>query len=184
MGTQLFEENKQLRELIASLGGDSSSVPSSSLSSISPLSLNTSKTAKRVKRECRVDLPANSLESEATQNPSQQLEPRTHQLAVATTALLLTLLSASRSVMTGATPKPQDPQLMTSTSLESTPRSSSECVPSSTRTEGPSKLLIGQTTSSLSIQRSPQTSRSTSWGLCLTADPTNVLRPQSQALVS
>merc|ERR1711959_580957 len=63
MGTQLFEENKQLRELIASLGGDSSSVPSSSLSSISPLSLNTSKTAKRVKRECRVDLPANSLES-------------------------------------------------------------------------------------------------------------------------
>merc|ERR1712070_82709 len=92
---QLVEENKKLRELIASLGGDASAISPTSLStsvSQTPGSLSTSNTAKRIKRECRVDLKANSLESEATQANS-------HQLALATTALLLTLLPTTSSTI-------------------------------------------------------------------------------------
>merc|ERR1712146_158284 len=68
----------------------------------------------------------NSIESEATQSISQQLEPTSHQLAVTTTALLLTLLSATISS------KPTEPQMPPClTSLESIPPSFSACAKNS-----------------------------------------------------
>merc|ERR1719506_2162693 len=62
---QLMEENEQLRKLIATLGGDPSAIPASLSTPVVPIpeSQSTSKPAKRVKRECRADLKANSLES-------------------------------------------------------------------------------------------------------------------------
>merc|ERR1712159_70703 len=62
--TELLSENKKLRELIVSLGGDLSSIPTSHVEpQLNKPPTSMSKTAKRVKRECRVDLAANSLES-------------------------------------------------------------------------------------------------------------------------
>merc|ERR1711861_61696 len=140
---QLVEENKKLRELIASLGGDASAISPTSLStsvSQTPGSLSTSNTAKRIKRECRVDLKANSLESEATQANSQQLEPTHHQLALATTALLLTLLSTTSSTI---------------------PRTSLKCA---SRSQTQSNLLTAQK----SLPTALATLTSISQNLCLT----------------
>merc|ERR1711934_960272 len=124
---KLVEENTRLRELIASLGGTASSVAQTNVSEVPPLSTsNNHMSAKRVKRECRVALTANSIESEATQPTSQQLEPTPHQLAVTTTALLLTLLSTMTS---SKLTEPQMPRCLTSP--ESTRTTSSACVRSS-----------------------------------------------------
>jgi len=86
---RLVEENLKLRELVASLGGDLSSI-----APIPPLEetnsedlIISSKKAKHTKLEYR-DTTANSFESEVTHNNSQQLE-LFNPLAVATTVLLL-----------------------------------------------------------------------------------------------
>merc|ERR1711934_847236 len=139
---QLMEENEQLRKLIATLGGDPSAIPASLSTPVVPIpeSQSTSKPAKRVKRECRADLKANSLESEATQANSQQLEPTHHQLALATTALLLTLLSTTSSTIP-ADLSLQEAAVMTSTSPESIPQTSLKCA---SRSQTQSNLLTAQ----------------------------------------
>jgi len=63
---RLLEENLKLRELVASLGGDVSTLPSvPPLDSISEDLAIPLKKAKHTKIECRVDTTANSFESAA-----------------------------------------------------------------------------------------------------------------------
>eukprot|EP00657_Telonema_sp_P-1_P003951 TRINITY_DN1918_c0_g1_i1.p1 TRINITY_DN1918_c0_g1~~TRINITY_DN1918_c0_g1_i1.p1 ORF type:complete len:260 (+),score=17.18 TRINITY_DN1918_c0_g1_i1:207-986(+) len=118
----LQDENKRLRELLASVGVDAS-FPPVQVKDIAPIPelLSSHKTAKRVKRECRVTPTANSFESEDTQNPSPQLE--NNPLAVATTVLLLTCCQMATSMVPWNEDAPLDstpttlPTLQTSTSI-------------------------------------------------------------------
>merc|ERR1712093_740288 len=147
----LLEENEQLRKLITTLGGDPSAIPASLSTPVVPTipeSQSTFKPAKRVKRECRADLKANSLESEATRANSLQLEPTPHQLALATTALLLTLLSTTSSTIR-ANPKLQDAQITTSTSPGSIPTTSSNCASNSQTRNHPQAAMTSTTVPSL-----------------------------------
>merc|ERR1712093_859203 len=186
----LLEENEQLRKLITTLGGDPSAIPASLSTPVVPTipeSQSTFKPAKRVKRECRADLKANSLESEATRANSLQLEPTPHQLALATTALLLTLLSTTSSTIR-ANPKLQDAQITTSTSPGSIPMTSSNCASNSQTRNHPQAALTSSTTitstnvpSLTSISpNSCLTRHRMEPGALLTVDPTKVLLSQSQ----
>merc|ERR1711977_454054 len=178
---QLMEENEQLRKLIATLGGDPSAIPASLSTPVVPIpeSQSTSKPAKRVKRECRADLKANSLESEATRANSLQLEPTPHQLALATTALLLTLLSTTSSTIR-ANPKLQDAQITTSTSPGSILTTSSNCASNSqTRNHPQGAPTTVPSLTSISPNSCLTRHRMEHGGL-LTVDPTNVLMSQLQ----
>merc|ERR1711934_222252 len=184
---QLMGENEQLRKLIATLGGDPSAIPASLSTPVVPIpeSQSTSKPAKRVKRECRADLKANSLESEATRANSLQLEPTPHQLALATTALLLTLLSTTSSTIR-ANPKLQDAQITTSTSPGSILTTSSNCASNSQTRNHPQGALTtvpSSTTVPSLTSISPNsclTRHRMEHGGLLTVDSTNVLMSQLQ----
>eukprot|EP00657_Telonema_sp_P-1_P003952 TRINITY_DN1918_c0_g1_i2.p1 TRINITY_DN1918_c0_g1~~TRINITY_DN1918_c0_g1_i2.p1 ORF type:complete len:223 (+),score=36.04 TRINITY_DN1918_c0_g1_i2:207-875(+) len=67
----LQDENKRLRELLASVGVDAS-FPPVQVKDIAPIPelLSSHKTAKRVKRECRVTPTANSFESAVGEQPT------------------------------------------------------------------------------------------------------------------
>merc|ERR1712146_256697 len=170
---QLVEENKKLRELIASLGGDASAISPTSLStsvSQTPGSLSTSNTAKRTKRECRVDLKANSLESAVgAHTPPIGLSNHCTTLDI---AVHNQLNDSSRSELTGSCS-------MTSTSAESIPQTSLKCA---SKSQTQSNLLTAQK----SLPTALATLTSISRNLCLTrqqiqpgtslvADSTNVL---------
>jgi len=129
---RLVDENMRLREIVASLGGDASSIPAVTLEpipEITPESSNNRKSAKRIKSECRVDHTANSFESEATQSPSPQLENTSHQLAVATTVLLLTCCQMATSTI------PTNPQIAFHQTSTLTSPNSIGCVTASHKTQ-------------------------------------------------
>jgi hypothetical protein len=144
---RLLEENLKLRELVASLGGDLSTLPS-----VPPMETTSedlaicSKKAKRTKFECRVETTANSSESEVTHNTSQQLELY-NPLAVATTVLLLVCFPIMNALSQMSTESLQayitniSTQLAISTGSQSAPRMSkkfSHCHP---RTPHPNPTL-------------------------------------------
>ena len=114
---ELTEQNSKLREMIASLGGDASLVPPSGspANEGATSSTQTPSRAKRQRMESRIGdrvthTAENSSESEDTQidnNTSQQSEKaKHHQLAVATTVLILTLFHAIRSHLSSTQVRP------------------------------------------------------------------------------
>merc|ERR1711865_499272 len=114
---ELTEQNSKLREMITSLGGDASLVPPSGspANEGATSSTQTPNRAKRQRMETRIGdrvthTAENSSESEDTQidnNTSQQSEKaKHHQLAVATTALILSLFHAIRSHLSSAQVRP------------------------------------------------------------------------------
>jgi len=185
---RLLEENLKLRELVASLGGDVSTLPSvPPLDSISEDLAIPLKKAKHTKIECRVDTTANSFESEVTHNTSPQLELY-NPLAVATTVLLLVcfpimnMLSQMSTESLQAYMKTLSTQSATSTGCQSVPQQMnqkhSRCPQ---HLPHPSPTIAKTLLHLMKWNSNPDCS--TSWSSFLT-DLSNVTSPNQNSLVS
>merc|ERR1712086_276281 len=183
-----IEENLKLRELVASLGGDVSTLPSvPPLDSISEDLAIPLKKAKHTKIECRVDTTANSFESEVTHNTSPQLELY-NPLAVATTVLLLVcfpimnMLSQMSTESLQAYMKTLSTQSATSIGCQSVPQQMnqkhSRCPQ---HLPHPSPTIAKTLLHLMKWNSNPDCS--TSWSSFLT-DLSNVTSPNQNSLVS